>query len=65
MTENAELDKLKGVVAKLSTDQLKALVIQTYSDPRDLASIVFASCLAELELRMPGDDFIKFCETME
>jgi hypothetical protein len=65
MTTNDELDKLKGVVAKLSTDQLKELAVKTYSDPRDLASIVFASCLAELERRMPGDDFIKFCETME
>lgn len=62
---NDELDKLKGVIALLSTDQIKALARKTHSDPRDLASIVFASCLAELERRMPHDAFIRFCEVME
>jgi hypothetical protein len=56
---------LPGAIAHLSTDQLKELAVKTYSDPRDLASIVFAACLAELERRMPGDEFVAFCTRMD
>lgn len=59
------MDKMKKIIAALSTDQLKEIAGKTYDDPRDLASIVFEMVLIELERRMPAEEFVAFCVEMD
>lgn len=59
------ITKINDKVSALSTDVLKDMAAQLFTDNRDGADMVLGAVLIALEARLPEDQYIAFCDGIQ
>lgn len=58
------MDKINAKVSKLSVPMLKDMAVKLFSDTREGSDVVMSAVLNQLEARMPGAEFVAFCDAI-